>query len=126
MIPNLYSTNRLILQSLKVKRQIHKNQTFTGSMLFVPFLLESAMLLVQPYWVLTDVTYKDTKYNEWTQDIRYQVNDLLLVFSIFFKVYPLYKFIINSSQWNDSKAQRCCSILGVEANFMFGLKALMI
>ena len=28
--------------------------------------------------------------------------------------------------WTDPKAQRCCSIFGVEANFLFGLKALMI
>ena len=34
--------------------------------------------------------------------------------------------MIESTNWSNPKAQRCCTIFGVEANFMFGLKALMI
>ena len=38
---------------------------------------------------------------------------------------PVYIYIIELTNWTDPKAQRCCSIFGVEANFLFGLKALM-
>jgi hypothetical protein len=39
---------------------------------------------------------------------------------------PIYIYIIELTNWTDPKAQRCCAIFGVDANFLFGLKALMI
>lgn len=39
---------------------------------------------------------------------------------------PVYIYIIELTNWTDPKAQRCCAIFGVEANFLFGLKAMMI
>lgn len=65
------------------------------------------------------------KYNEFTRELNFQINDLLFVISLFLKMFPMYTYIIQMSNWNDPKAQRCCSILGVEANVLFGLKALM-
>jgi len=41
-------------------------------------------------------------------------------------MFPIYVYIIELTNWTDPKAQRCCSIFGVKANFLFGLKALMI
>lgn len=39
---------------------------------------------------------------------------------------PVYIYIIELTNWTAPKAQRCCAIFGAEANFLFGLKALMI
>lgn len=83
------------------------------------------MLLIQPYWFWIGKTFTDTKYNEHTLNKRYQVNDLLFVIALFIKMFNIYTYVILMSQWNDPKAQRCCSILGVEADVLFGLKALM-
>jgi len=54
------------------------------------------------------------------------LNDVLTVVQIFLKTGPVYIYIIELTVWTDPKAQRCCGIFGVEANSLFGLKALMI
>ena len=38
----------------------------------------------------------------------------------------MYIYIIQCSVWTDAKSQRCCQIFGVKADFLYGLKALMI
>jgi len=89
-------------------------------------ILQTIFTAIQPYWFLVGHTYSDTKYNEWTRDTRFQINDALLMLQIFFKLLPAYVFMVTVSKWNDPKSQRCCSIFGVKANFLYGLKALMI
>lgn len=93
----MYSIYWLKLKWLKVKRQIHQKQTFWGSQIFNYFIVEVLALVIQPYWFLQGLTFKDSKFNEHTVNIRYQYNDILLATSIFVKMYPLYVFIIQMS-----------------------------
>jgi hypothetical protein len=65
-------------------------------------------------------------FNDDSKGKSFQYNDVLTVLQIFLKMMPTYIYIIEKTNWTDPKAQRCCSIFGVEANFLFGLKALMI
>ena len=110
---------------LKSKMQIHKDETFYTTGLYKGYLVHCFFNLIQPYWFLYGQTFPD-KYNEHTKDIVFQVNDALTVIQIFITMFPIYVYIIELTNWTDPKAQRCCSIFGVQANFLFGLKALMI
>ena len=114
---------------LKSRMQIHKDETFFTTGMYKDYLFKCIFILVQPYYFLYGITYIDY-YNEHTNFEKngtiFQINDVLTVMQIFFTMFPIYVYIIELTNWTDPKAQRCCSIFGVKANFLFGLKALMI
>lgn len=110
---------------LKSKRQIHPEENFITTGYYKWFIFQCCCVLAQPYWFLYAYYVKDY-YNEHSKDLVFQINDILTVLQIFMKMTPVYIYIIELTNWTDPKAQRCCSIFGVEANFLFGLKALMI
>lgn len=110
---------------MKSKKQIHKDETFFTTGMWKWYILKCVFILIQPWWFLSDATYKDY-YNEKSKDLIFQWNDFLTVMQIFFTMFPIYIYIIELTNWTDPKAQRCCSIFGVKANFLFGLKALML
>ena len=122
---NAYIIQLLKIDWLKSKLQIHRDENIFTTGLFNWYLVTVMFVALQPYWFLHGLKFKDM-YNEDSGDQQFQVNDVMTVLQIFLKMMPTYVYIIEKTNWTDPKAQRCCSIFGVEANFLFGLKALMI
>jgi len=79
-IVNSLSINILELDWLKSKKLMHKDDTFLTSQAHIQaFAFEFILVLVQPYWFLYKLTYSDTKYNEHTRHLQFQINDALTV-----------------------------------------------
>lgn len=56
---------------------------------------------------------------------KFQINDLLISFMIFFRIYFYARSILSMSFYTDPRSQRVCSIYGADAGYNFALKALM-
>lgn len=125
-IVNALSIRLIEIKWLKSSHAIDNLETFFSSEAYKWFSFDIVVALVQPYWFLMGVTYKNTKYNEHTQNILFQVNDGLTVLKIFCTMIPIYIFLVELSRWTDPKSARCCAIFGVKADVFFGVKALMV
>lgn len=115
-ISNAFTVKMLELNWLKSKKKLHQDETLFTTGFYKPLIASSLLVVIQPYWFLYGETYRDY-YNEHSADLHFQINDVLLVLQIFFKMIPAYIYIIELTQWTDPKAQRCCQIFGVNANF---------
>jgi len=78
---------------LKTKRVIHLDETFFTTGIYQDFLTICIGVLIQPYWFLQGRTFRD-KFNEFSREIEFQVNDALTVAQIFLKLFPVYVYII--------------------------------
>ena len=77
-----------------------------------------------PYPFLSGETYQETK-NDFSAGVYFEVNELLLCFMIFCRLYFLVRCILAASEYTDPRAQRVCHIYGCDANYKFALRALM-
>lgn len=75
LILNQVAMFLLELEYLKSKRILHKNDTFYSSGYLNKLMFTTVCTLVQPCWFLYGTTTTDTKYNEHTVDIKFQLND---------------------------------------------------
>jgi len=87
-------------------------------------LKEILMILISPYPFFYGITYEERHMHENRSGI-FQLNDLLLCFMIFLRVYFLARTVLSISFYTDPRSQRVCTIYGAEANYGFALKALM-
>ena len=75
LILNQVAMYLLEMEYFKSKRLLHKNDTFYSTGYLRKLLFTSLCTLIQPYWFLYGTTTTDTKYNEHTVDIKFQLND---------------------------------------------------
>lgn len=55
----------------------------------------------------------------------FKLNDLMLCFMIFFRIYFFARSILSISFYTDPRSQRVCNIYGADAGYYFAMKALM-
>lgn len=88
---------------LKSKQQIHKDETLITTGYYKLFATDCIFIILQPYWFLMDISYKDS-FNEHSKDLLFQLNDALTVLQIFVKMNPVYVYIIELTNWTNPKA----------------------
>lgn len=87
-------------------------------------LKEIAMVIISPYPFFYGYTYNEYHmYGD--KSGTFLVNDLLLCFMIFLRVYFVARSILSISYYTDPRPQRVCAIYGADAGYSFALKALM-
>jgi len=87
---------------------------------------EMIAMLPNSYPMFYDMTYRETgNVNTADQKIVFEVNDLLLCFAIFLRIYLFARTLLSASAYTDPRAQRVCTIYGSDADYGFALKSLM-
>ena len=87
------------------------------------FLLESAIMLIQPYPFLMGFKYYEVNTN-WNVTISYEINQIIMCI-MFARVYIILRFTLVNSKFMNPRSQRVCVMNGCEAEEMFAIKSLM-
>ena len=94
----------LEIQWMKSKNNFHPLDNFWTTGYWKHFLMCLPLFLIQPYWFLIGSEYKDSAFNEFSKDLVFQVNDVLTVIQIFFKMIPIYIHILYLTNWTTPKS----------------------
>jgi len=94
-------------------------------------LMEIMLMLVAPYPYIDHLTIKETYlfYNDdgerYYVAINTKINDVLLFCSMIARLYLIVRFLLSTTPYKNVRSQRLCQIYGVEANYMYSIKAVM-
>jgi Ion channel len=115
---------QLFIRWQRTKNFIIETDNLFNTGLYKIMIIEVCAVLVQPYPFLQGVIYKEAHmYGD--KSANFEVNDLLLCWMIFSRVYFYARSILSLSFYTDPRSQRVCTIYGAEAGYTFALKALM-
>ena len=115
---------QLFIRWQRTKNFIIETDNLFNTGLYKIMIVEVCAVLIQPYPFLQGVLYKE-EHMYGNNSNKFQVNDLLLCWMIFSRVYFYARSILSISFYTDPRSQRVCSIYGAEAGYTFALKALM-
>lgn len=83
---------------------------------------EIILAAITPLPFIVNSTFEETNVN-YDKNVRYRYNDFLLVFS-FIKLYIPCRFVLMSSYFQSSRAQRVTEMNGHKASYLFSIKCL--
>lgn len=123
---SIFASNLLFLQWKKTKKsKFAELDNLINTGLYKQIIIEILLSLVMSYPSVYGSTYIETA-NDFSNGKIFITNDLLLCFMIFCRMHFLVRAIIQLSYYTNPRAQRVCSIYGVDATNSFAMKALMI
>jgi len=124
MCISIMGNYQLFIRWQRTKNFIIETDNLFNTGLYKIMIVEVCAVLIQPYPFLQGVMYKE-EHMYGNNSNKFQVNDLLLCWMIFSRVYFYARSILSISFYTDPRSQRVCSIYGAEAGYTFALKALM-
>jgi hypothetical protein len=115
---------RLTLLLFKARGFYSKYDTLVNTGLYKSLIVEIVVNVITPMPFLWDITYSES-YSDYSTDVNYRVNDILLLIMCIFRIYLLIRASLTLSHFMDTRSQRVCTMSGSKASFMFSIKSLM-
>lgn len=112
----------LILKWKKEKKLLMRLDNLINTKYYKSLALEIIIIMIAPYPGLEDTTFNEVYYDK-NASVKIRVNVPLLWIAMMIRLYLLVRFVLSSTRYINPRMQRLCFISGVEASFMYGLKA---
>ncbi len=121
----VFSRYNIQLQQFKAKKIISNLDTIFTTGWHRKMFGEVFLSLITPYPFLIGLTYS-ANYPDMDAKVVYYINDLLLCLSMFIRIQIIARFSLTClTDYMEPRAKRVCSMHGVEASFMYAVKAVM-